>query len=321
MKSFFNFLTSKSNKTMTEKMRAIKDERPSIRLDILECIIWELNNHPELKKIFGFPVSKYLNLVADDNEIRIEDSGSKVLNKSEIQKFLKILDEIIQMYTNPSKKTRIKKGYRDEMQFFVESVKKQLNQSLRIKRSFLAKKANLERSLFEELGTVSEDMYRLSLEIDALENGLINLEDRAIREYNAIRDFELVEKLVVRDDSFSVITKPIQIQDVIIGRFEIIISHENLDIINLDYPYSSYLHPHIKRDGELVICWGNLKGKVSRLLSRYEYASAVHLIISFLKSYNEDSSFKKLSFFRNRDKSGRMNNREDETDLDVLLCE
>jgi len=73
----------------------INQDRVGIRMDVLENILSDLNDHAVLQSIFGVPVSKGLVIVADDNDLRIEDAGLKELHPDESQKFLDILDEVI----------------------------------------------------------------------------------------------------------------------------------------------------------------------------------------------------------------------------------
>ncbi|RLI90714.1 MAG: hypothetical protein DRO89_05385 [Candidatus Altiarchaeales archaeon] len=80
-------------------MEEIDKERVGIRMDILYNIIEDLNNDPELQRIFGSPVSKSLVAVAEDNDIRIEEGGAVDLTEEETEKFLEILNRIIKANT------------------------------------------------------------------------------------------------------------------------------------------------------------------------------------------------------------------------------
>ena len=70
-------------------------DRVGIRMDVLDDIISDLNDNPELQKIFGVPVSKALVVVADTNDLRIEEGGVVQLSKQDEQKFLDTLDKVI----------------------------------------------------------------------------------------------------------------------------------------------------------------------------------------------------------------------------------
>jgi len=70
-------------------------DRVGIRMDVLDDIISDLNDNAELQKVFGVPVSKALVVVADSNDLRIEEGGVVELTKEKEQAFLKILDEVI----------------------------------------------------------------------------------------------------------------------------------------------------------------------------------------------------------------------------------
>ncbi|MFH0860969.1 MAG: hypothetical protein V1921_07195 [Candidatus Altiarchaeota archaeon] len=73
----------------------INPDRVGIRMDVLDDIISDMNDNPELQKIFGVPVSKYLVIVADNNDLRIEDGGVAELSDKDTEKFLGILDKVI----------------------------------------------------------------------------------------------------------------------------------------------------------------------------------------------------------------------------------
>jgi len=73
----------------------VNPDRVGIRMDVLDDIISDLNDNPELQRIFGVPVSKSLVVVADNNDLRIEDAGLKELTEEEAKTFLTILDEVI----------------------------------------------------------------------------------------------------------------------------------------------------------------------------------------------------------------------------------
>ena len=73
----------------------VNPDRVGIRMDVLDDIISDLNDNPELQKIFGVPVSKALVVVADTNDLRIEDGGVVDLKDEDEKKFLRVLDEVI----------------------------------------------------------------------------------------------------------------------------------------------------------------------------------------------------------------------------------
>ena len=73
----------------------VNPDRVGIRMDVLDDIISDLNDNAELQRIFGVPVSKALVVVADANDLRIEDAGLKELAEEEAETFLRVLDEVI----------------------------------------------------------------------------------------------------------------------------------------------------------------------------------------------------------------------------------
>ena len=64
-------------------------------MDVLDNIISDLNDNAELQQIFGMPVSRALVIVADTNDLRIEEGGKVQLTDEQQNGFLRILDEII----------------------------------------------------------------------------------------------------------------------------------------------------------------------------------------------------------------------------------
>jgi len=74
-------------------------ERVAIRLDVIADIIKYLNEDEGLQEIFSRPVSKSLIIVADNNDLRIEDGGGKELTERESEKFLEVLNKAVKRYT------------------------------------------------------------------------------------------------------------------------------------------------------------------------------------------------------------------------------
>jgi len=73
----------------------VNPDRIGIFMDVLDNIISDLNDNPELQKIFGVPVSRALVLVADNNDLRIEEGGRVPLTEEQQNTFLRVLDEVI----------------------------------------------------------------------------------------------------------------------------------------------------------------------------------------------------------------------------------
>lgn len=73
----------------------VNPDRVGIQMDVLDNIISDLNDNPELQKIFGVPVSRGLVIVADNNDLRIEEGGRVALAEEQSKRFLEILDEVI----------------------------------------------------------------------------------------------------------------------------------------------------------------------------------------------------------------------------------
>ena len=82
---------------MQDKMKEQKEqERVCIRLDVMSDIIRDLDNSIQLQEIFGIPVSRSLVIVAENNDLRIEEGGAIKLSKEENRIFLEILNKIIE---------------------------------------------------------------------------------------------------------------------------------------------------------------------------------------------------------------------------------
>jgi hypothetical protein len=73
----------------------VNPDRVGIYMDVLDNIISDLNDNPELQKVFGVPVSRALVIVADNNDLRIEDGGRVPLTEEQQNTFLRVLDEVI----------------------------------------------------------------------------------------------------------------------------------------------------------------------------------------------------------------------------------
>jgi hypothetical protein len=73
----------------------VNPDRVGIMMDVLDNIISDLNDNPELQKTFGVPVSAGLVVVADNNDLRIEEAGKINLTEEQKSTFLRVLDEVI----------------------------------------------------------------------------------------------------------------------------------------------------------------------------------------------------------------------------------
>lgn len=73
----------------------VNPDRVGIFMDVLDNIISDLNDNAELQKVFGVPVSRALVVVADSNDLRIEEGGRVPLTEEQQQMFLRVLDEVI----------------------------------------------------------------------------------------------------------------------------------------------------------------------------------------------------------------------------------
>jgi hypothetical protein len=78
-----------------EPPAGVNPDRVGIFMDVLDNIISDLNDNPELQKVFGVPVSRALVIVADGNDLRIEEGGRVPLTEEQQNSFLRILDDVI----------------------------------------------------------------------------------------------------------------------------------------------------------------------------------------------------------------------------------
>jgi hypothetical protein len=78
-----------------EPAGGVNPDRIGIYMDVLDNIISDLNDNAELQKIFGVPVSRNLVVVADQNDLRIEEGGRKELTDDDQNTFLRVLDDVI----------------------------------------------------------------------------------------------------------------------------------------------------------------------------------------------------------------------------------
>jgi hypothetical protein len=74
---------------------SVNPDRVGIFMDVLDNIIDGLNDSPELREIFGAPVARALVVVADNNDLRIEDGGRVPLTEDQRDTFLRVLDEVV----------------------------------------------------------------------------------------------------------------------------------------------------------------------------------------------------------------------------------
>ncbi len=79
----------------SEAPAGVNPDRVGIFMDVLDNIISDLNDNAELQKIFGVPVSRGLVVVADNNDLRIEEGGKVPITEDQQNKFLEILDQVI----------------------------------------------------------------------------------------------------------------------------------------------------------------------------------------------------------------------------------
>jgi len=102
--------------------------------------------------------------------------------------------------------------------------------------------------------------------------------------------------------SLSVVTEPVQLNDVALGRFEILLEYRNLGrtrpyrVIALDpHPAageSGTPHPHVRHDD---LCEGDGRAPIQLALRQGRFYDLFVLIDQILKTYNADSAYVPLS--------------------------
>lgn len=66
-----------------------------VRCDVFLKLVEELDNSEELAALFGRPVSRALVVVADNNDLRIEDGGGVPLTAEERKRFIAELNRLV----------------------------------------------------------------------------------------------------------------------------------------------------------------------------------------------------------------------------------
>ena len=82
-----------------------------------------------------------------------------------------------------------------------------------------------------------------------------------------------------------------------IGRFEVKINLERLEIgfRNLDNSIDGYPHPHINNSG--IACWGSLEEDIERLIAEEDLYGLLVVIGEFLRSYNPENPYLKIEYW------------------------
>lgn len=77
------------------KPNPLNSNRVGIRLHVLDKILQDLNERPELQRTFGVPVERYLVVVAENNDLRIESAPEVSLSAEDSARFLAVLSEVV----------------------------------------------------------------------------------------------------------------------------------------------------------------------------------------------------------------------------------
>ncbi len=91
----FNELVEKLRERHAVDIEEVENEKVGIRADVLVKIVKDLDKNVELQEIFKRPVSSALVVIADNNDLRIEEGGVVEIGGEESERFVAILNEII----------------------------------------------------------------------------------------------------------------------------------------------------------------------------------------------------------------------------------
>lgn len=91
----FNELVEKLRERHSVDIDEVENERVGIRADVLVKIIKDLDENVELQEMFGRSVSRALVVIADNNDLRVEEGGVVEIGGEGSERFVAILNEII----------------------------------------------------------------------------------------------------------------------------------------------------------------------------------------------------------------------------------
>lgn len=91
----FNELVEKLRERHSVDIDEVENERVGIRADVLVKIIKDLDENVELQEMFGRSVSRALIVIADNNDLRVEEGGVVEIGGEGSERFVAILNEII----------------------------------------------------------------------------------------------------------------------------------------------------------------------------------------------------------------------------------
>lgn len=146
----------------------------------------------------------------------------------------------------------------------------------------------------EQIRQDCQELNSAQIELMAVTNHQTSVE-KAARDLELMRNHPKIAKVSIRDNNtLIIITEPITIENIPIGRFLISMSPSNGSILvknltkRLNYGGFQWDHPHIHSSRP---CWGNIGPTLQRAIAEYDLPIATNLIIDYLESVNERDTY------------------------------
>lgn len=178
-----------------------------------------------------------------------------------------------------------------------EIIKKQLSRGVDGKHKSLQSLREKENKILKEYHSILKTMEQLEIELNGYGLREKMIDERVEREINALDAIKDLEKYIVRSNGVEGHTKAIKINGIYVGKFKILLRYQEdfedgyddtRDVVKITNKnrrikgFSAYYdHPHIS-DGKP--CLGNIRSDLIKLINKHEYAAAMQICVSFLKS-------------------------------------
>ena len=169
-----------------------------------------------------------------------------------------------------------------------------LDGSLRQTMEYIASIAKFKKELAELNGANTED--KIISDIQEICNG-------NFYEFLEINGSTIT--FITRNDIINTFKKPMANIDITVnlGKFKILFDMNSLAMIVKPYQNNimvetSYCHPHVSNSGN--ICWGNVSGRASELLQKFDVKNALLLLATLLTTYNEEAPYVALVTFKEK---------------------
>lgn len=90
----------KQRRSAGDSSALVNPQRIGIRADVLVAILADLDQNPDLTRVFQGSVLSSIVVVSDENDLRIEDAGVCELEKEESDLFLEVLGQVIDKHAS-----------------------------------------------------------------------------------------------------------------------------------------------------------------------------------------------------------------------------